>query len=539
MPGERSDDDGRIVDGFRFAAGEAAERAASLRPILSDPRSHDAEIIKENRKRTVFRVESPIGGLVVKHHQVAERAIDVVKRWARGGPASAEWRVAGALQRAGIAAPERVAMAPRGVVPGVEVSAARLIPGATALGGFLEARYTCDDGRTDKRAWIGRAVDLLLALHAARFDHRDYHGGNILVEADGASGRLVVIDLHRVVVGAEVSRSRRVRALADLLHTLRFSTGPLERRLAVDRYAAAAGLAADTLAEDVERAIERREARRVRSRSLRAMRESSKFGAVARGGLRGYRRSDVALDALYDAVEQARVAIARGDSSVRSVAPRSSVAITEIASRRVVVKTYEGDGWRKRPVWPGRAGAAYARAHALWVRGIEVPPVVAWLRTPDRGYLVVDEVVAATPLSALSFRLLDDAAAQRAAARAVADLLAALFRQRVDVHDLSPKNILLVGTPSGYRASLCDFDGIRIGRPLSAARMIRGLAQVNDVAIEFGLRPRLRVLVELRRRLPALRGVGVASRVAAGTARRAAKRLADPASGSLVAVEPR
>ncbi|MFH0946037.1 MAG: lipopolysaccharide kinase InaA family protein, partial [Planctomycetota bacterium] len=453
-----------------MAGSVRGEVRGGLLGRLLEREPEQARIIKRNPRRTVFELPSPFGPLIVKHFRVAGLA-DALKGLLGRDRARTEWNVARALREAGLPAPEPLVVSARRGAVGFTLLAVRAIPDAVPLGGFLEARFCPGDGRgEEKRPWVRAAVRLLSRLHEAGFEHRDYHGGNLLVSGEGdPESSLTVIDLHRVRIGVRVGTGRRISALADLLHTLRFSLDPEETRFALHEYLAAAGERTARMAAWERRlncALLERERRRIQSRTKRCVRESSLFEPVRLGGVRGYKRRDVRLEELFAAVESARQALQIGGPDVRSLARRSSVAVADCGARRVAVKLYEQDGFRRGArgrLGKGRAGKAYVAAHGLKVRGVPVPEVVAWLRTPDRAFCVMEEVQEAQPLSVQSFRLLPGeelGSVADQADQAVLRLLCSLFRCGGQVHDLSPKNILVrCGPGLEAGAELCDFDG--------------------------------------------------------------------------------
>lgn len=507
--------------------------AAAIEPLLRDPAGHGASILKRNPKRAVYRVEGPIGPLVVKVHSLRGGAERLGARLF-GTRARREIETARAIASAGVRTPEAVALL-EDPGAGIAASAVRAIDGAAALGPYLEQRFRPRDGRgAEKRSWLARAVGLLAALHRAGFDHRDFHGGNLLVDA---GGELFVIDLHRVARGAP-SRRRRLRAIADLVHTLRFALDPSDDAFAIAEYARVANrpdLAGASSLAELRAVIARRERKRVRSRSKRCLVESSAFSRVATGGCRGFRRRDRDEAEIFAAIAAATEQIESGGPLLRSISRRSSVAIGAAGGRRYAVKIYHGDGFKRLRgrATGGRGKRAWRAAHALDVRGIAVARPVAWIQTPDRSILVTDEVEDAVPLHVLSFALGGDASGRaRRVARAVSDLVGDVFEAAVSVNDLSPKNVLVQDQGGRIRAVLCDFDGVRL-RTTTPQRMIENLAQLNDLAPTVGATPRLLVLRRLKRRAAVRLGRGAASAILVATARRAARALAPLPAGAL------
>jgi Ser/Thr protein kinase RdoA (MazF antagonist) len=507
------------------------------------------EVLKENPRRRVMRVDTPAGAGVVKHY-ASDRGLERLKVLAFGNRARREWETALALRVAGLPVPQPwfLAVGPVGAAAArgggpdeigladfASSFGAAAIPNARPLGGHLEdlaaSRAASPSAALDA---LAPTLGVLARMHAAGFHHRDFHGGNVLLRG-GEPRDVVVIDLHRVDRGREVGVAARAEALATLLHTLRFGLAQDQFAAAIDLYADAANLSAarPRFVTTVLARIAQREAARVESRSKRCVRESSEFTAVHAGGCRGWRRRNVDEGVLFAAIARAREALAAGSPHVRSIARRSSVALAAAGDASWAVKVYDGDGRRKslRARWTeGRAGAAYRAGFALAVRAVPAPPVVAWVKTPDRSVLVMTAYDDAVTLLQASFRWLAEPrerrdALLRAGADAVAELLRSLWTARVQVHDLSPKNVLLRARDGVVRASLCDFDGIRFGRAPTLERLIRGLAQVNDCAPGIPARARLRVLCQLKRSLPLLRRTGVAAAIWRTTRDRAEKTL--------------
>ncbi|MCC7171267.1 MAG: hypothetical protein IT459_12515 [Planctomycetes bacterium] len=492
----------------------------------------DGEVLKQNPRRRVTRVATPIGPVVVKHY-APDRGLERLKVLAFGNRARREWDTALALRAAGLPVPEPWYLAESAGASASASFGAAAVPGARPLGGFLEDRASGGDAaRAGGIEALAPTLNVLARMHAAGFHHRDFHGGNVLLQ-HGDPRDVVVIDLHRVERGREVGVRARIEALATLLHTLRFGLRGEEIREAILRYAAEASLGVERerfVAAVLER-VARREAARIGSRSKRCARESTEFTAVRAGGCIGWRRRNVEEHVLFESIAAAREALAQGSTAVRSIARRSSVALAPARDAMWAVKVYDGDGHRRSlraRFTEGRAGAAYRAGFALAVRDVAAPPVIAWLKTPDRSVLVMTAYDDATTLLAASFAWLAAPQEQRdpalrTAAIAVAELLSSLWSARVLVHDLSPKNVLLRECDGRMQASLCDFDGIRFGRAPTLERMIRGLAQVNDCAPGIPARARLRVLARLKRTLPQLRRTGVASAVWRTTRARAEK----------------
>ncbi len=526
------------IAGVRFLVDVKTREAVAAR--LFAPAMHGARILKQNTKRTVFVLDDPVlGSLIVKHHRIVGLRESVAAR-VKASRAAHEIAIARALLAAGVRTPEPIASFVD-VGRGFAFAVTRALRDATPLGTFLERRHAPGDGKSqEKRAILSAAISLLVSIHRAGFDHRDFHGGNILVAADGA---LHVIDLHRVAKCVP-SRKRRLRALADLLHTLRYALDDSDSEYALDEYARLTGgsfvAATDRTRIALRSLIARRERARIRSRARRCLVESSAFARIARGGCRGFRRREVSEIDLFAAISAAREQIASGGPLLRSLSRRSEVAIGQAGDDHYAVKAYLSDGVRslRGRVTGGRGKRAWRAANALFVRDVAIPRPVAWIQTPDRSFLICDEVKDAVPLHVLAFRYstatLDDRSAEaRRVASAVADLVANLFAANAQVNDLSPKNVLVAVDAQGVaRATLCDFDGVRLKKP-TRERMIQALAQLNDLAPSTPLYLRLLVLRRLKKRFGALGGVSTARAIGDRTAARSTRRLSDVPSKAI------
>jgi tRNA A-37 threonylcarbamoyl transferase component Bud32 len=523
---ERSNREPLSASEPRLVVFAAEDAARSLAPVLRDPSAFGATVIKRNTQRAVYAVSTAAGDLIVKVHALTNWRTRLAARLGRTR-ARHELEIARAMRAAGIPTPAPVALLEE-PERGFAASAIRAVVGATAFGTFLEARFAPNDGKSaEKRAFVARAVELLANMHRAGFDHRDFHGGNLLVDA---AESLEVIDLHRVARGTPPTW-RRLRALADLIHTLRFALDPGDEVHALETYwmYARPGESVAEMLPKLRDVIARREAERIRSRSKRCLVESSGFARVTGGGCRGFRRRDRGEDELIAAIAAARDQLDTGGPQCRSLARRSSVAIGEVGARRYAVKFYERDGWKhlRGRATGGRGKRAWRMANALDVRDLPIVKPIAWIQTPDRSILVTDEVESALPLHVLSFRLSAESHSvlPRTVGTAVASMVGAFFELGIRINDLSPKNVLITTNGAEARAVLCDFDGIRLNGA-SRKRMIAALAQLNDLAPSIPARTRLRVLRLLARRFPKLARRGTAQAIAALTALRSARELA-------------
>lgn len=193
---------------------------------LTDPGAAQRTLHWGRNYLYVSRLETPDGPLdvVVKQfrNQGPRRRLE---RRLRGSKAERSWRVALALQDAGIATPEPLLLIESAAAEGPSWYVCRHLPDA------LEARYlfraaNAPEGGTLAETFPGLDFPAFVAalgrtarrLHDAGFWHRDLSGGNVLLPADqaGAPRDLYLLDLNRARTGQRLGTLRRSRDLCRL-----------------------------------------------------------------------------------------------------------------------------------------------------------------------------------------------------------------------------------------------------------------------------------------------------------------------------------
>jgi tRNA A-37 threonylcarbamoyl transferase component Bud32 len=457
--------------GLRVAAVPHAEGALRAH-VLSDlgRAVEEGSVVKRNLYRQVARVEVPgLGALLLKVHRPAGLR-DRVRALLRRSRAAAEWEAARWLRGAGVPTPEPLLCGERRRGP--------LLERATTVARFLEARTTLAPALAalpprERRALLRRAARWVRAMHDRGISHGDLHSGNVLV---GPGGDLHVVDLHRVRVGAPVGRRARERQAAQLLHSLREAVGPGGRLAALLAYDGAEGLAPGRerarrrrrLAR-VERAVARRERRRLASRAARCETESTLFtGEVGRG--RGFRRRDLAPEAIDRALAAHDRALETGGPDVLKDGRRSRVTR---AGGVVVKESLQG----------ARHRTGYRNAHALAVRGVPTAAPLARVERDGRRFALYEDLSA---LPRLDHRVLAlarqgrlDRGRRAAWVEASADFLARLHRSGVHHGDAKACNWLVEELPGRAPAfRLVDTDRVRFPRRVSRRARLENLAQL-------------------------------------------------------------
>jgi tRNA A-37 threonylcarbamoyl transferase component Bud32 len=330
---------------------------------------------------------------------------------------------------------------------------------------------------------VGKAAELIKALHAADFYHRDLHCGNVVVSAEND---LYVVDLHRMSRG--VNRAAIVRNLATLFGPSCSPFSEDEARQGVEHYCELAGMddpeeifsLSSSLAEEITE-------RHLASRTLRCMAESSRYTMSRLGSARVYHRRILSSDDVsrileaHDAGKDAAV-----HDSKRSIATRVECNWMD-DSPVVFAKEEKGRGVRRALfslLFGSRTKNAWLASSALEVRGVPTPEPLAFIERSlsGEGNIIVTRFVEnAVPLDEMALRDLAGEDKQAIIA-ALAPVCGALHRFDIYHSDWSTKNFLICPIDGEtWRACVVDSEAVRLRSRLTRDRVIKNLGQLNDV----------------------------------------------------------
>jgi tRNA A-37 threonylcarbamoyl transferase component Bud32 len=502
---------------WRAEAGEAAAVRALAERLDGLESAPGAEVLKRNRVRSVLRVPLADGRhAIVKRYRVAG-AEGRLKYRVRPSRARTEWDVGRALAEAGLAAAVPLAYAERRSGGGALRDAAlvtREIPDALHLNAYAE-RFLRGSAERDalRGALYTEVARFARRMHDLGFAHRDFHGGNLLVNGPPERPRLHLIDLHSARRRGRVSERARWRDLVKLLHSLRADATSDERLRIAEAYAQAADAptrvarwrADGTLGARIEGALADLERVRVKSRTARCLVRSTAFDVSRVAGCRVHHlRTLAAADAVALAEAHCRDVAARAPGVLKDQR-RSALSRQRLGAQGVIVKQYRDVGWeRVRNLVRPRALSAWVAGHGLRVRGFDAAqPLALVLR--GRGlamrdaFLVMEDLDPArrADLVALDRYAGREAPARRTEKRALVAAAAALVRRLhaagVYHADLKAVNLFLRGDVAAGRFVLADYDRVRLDRAVPPRRRIKNLAQLSaSVPVCVSLADRLR-----------------------------------------------
>lgn len=465
--------------GFRGHCLEDCE-AALHRVLLPHPRAaaETGQILRRNRHRVTARLQ--VNGhepWLVKCHGNQVGWARLLARW-RAGRARQEWGATRYLEAAGLPVPRALAYgrsrsAPSESAVGASFFVSRFLDGYADFAPAVAASPAPDAARL-----LARSGGLLRALHAAGFDHRDAHPGNLLV-----GPALVWVDLHRSRWGRPVGRSAARDALARFLHGLQgVGVGPAGRLRALAGYLGEppAGASVRAWWPAVSRRVQRLERRRRRSRAKRCELESTQFTRLLPPRLEGVRRRSLDERRLVAALAAHDAALSASDARVAKRGRKNKTTCHgDVVVKEAIVARSAA---RLRVLaFPGLMRRGYRHAHALSCVGVDVALPLAAVEQAGRFFTVYEDLsrFPRLDLHARAVFANGSTAARRRLLVESARWLGTLHGRGVYHGDVKGINVRVEDGPQGLRFHLIDTDAVRLfDHPLDDRRRIKNLAQL-------------------------------------------------------------
>ncbi|MBL4844979.1 MAG: hypothetical protein JKY65_05605 [Planctomycetes bacterium] len=494
-----------------IAPGWEQAVSAELAPFFRAPEeAPGAEVVKQNRVRTVVRLSTSAGDVYWKRFRVV-KAFDRFLHAFKPSAARREWRGLRSLAAVGLRVPTPILFGEErvgGTLVG-SVLATVAVPDSRELTRVTDELRAAGDEVLRPQV-LARLASLLRALFEAGGDHPDIHLGNFLVcpAGDDPLGALVALDLHSLRIrSGPLSASRRRLRLKKLAHSLGVCNPDVraEARRELKWFCEAyvkldpeQGTAA-ALVDSLQDGADRLEARRLKSRDRRCLVDSTGFAVEREADRVIYRRREVSTASLLAAIEAEPEAEIHAHPRGRSRLVRVARPPDFPGEGPLIVKHYRYPKLRKRlaAVAGPLALRAWRAARACEVRHAPIPVhygLVLEGRTWPRGAALVLDLLADVTMIHLLLKEdgIPSPASRRALARAVGDVMGRFHASGLIHNDLAVQNILVRPTESeGWDVWVIDLDEVRAGI-MDRKGKLRALIHLADLPEQATRSDRLR-----------------------------------------------
>jgi tRNA A-37 threonylcarbamoyl transferase component Bud32 len=454
----------------------------------------EADIVKDNPYRTIYRVHLAANDWHVKHCKV--RGLRAwLREWLRPAKAELEFRRLSEAWRRGVPTVQPVAFGlARGPLPTDSFLVTRTVAGAVPMNAFLERGPGAglqDSPRIDFAHALGKFV---AAVHHAGLNHPDLHPGNILVRYMGDRPEFFLIDLHDAHMGVSLSRRESLQNLAlfNRWFTLRASrTDRLRfwRAYVIERLHLARRAVVDWFdCRQLETRTRQSNERFWRGRMAHCLGASRHFTRVRGSAAAGFARRDFACVDMSRLLADPDAPFGVPGAQVLKDSPSSTVAeITLLVNgmpKQLIYKRF-----RMRSMWQ-RVMSLFRRTKCLksWILGNALldcllptaKPFAVFERrrwgVKGDGYLLMEKIERAVDLR----QALEEPGPMRQRIESVARLVRQLHERGWSHRDLKAANILLAPDGQGEeRAWFVDLVGAERPLWLSRRRRMRDLARLN------------------------------------------------------------
>ncbi len=455
----------------------------AVRQYLAEGRwPAQAEVLKTNRRRTIYRV-SAAWGLIVKHDRAPGWLDRLKSLWRNAG--QREYAATSFAQGRGLPAPRPVGHARRGAQ---SLFAVEEVLGCQKLSQAWAS--ACNDPLR-RRLLLQGLEGFARRFGAARVRHPDMHAGNILVREGDAAAECFLVDLAGL-------RPRNPKGRSAAWDRAGWVTqlAPAITRSEAGALLAAAGVVvpgSDGVAvwQSLLRRQGREAAARWPGRRRRLLRPSSlcEVAAAPEGTWRLFRPFPLAQ--AQEALRQHLENTARGTLLKNDRKRRLSRVVVD--GKPLVVKEFLAPGrgpWRAdRRSWMNH----YRLAPDVW----PVCRCHAWLEGRGRGVLILADVGPSNLQDACRTAA---PAERRRLLAAAARLLAGLHALGTVPRDMKATNLVVSPGPAPWPPLyLVDADAVRFDVRVRPADRARNLRQLGENLPGLAARELLRAAVEYRR----------------------------------------
>lgn len=447
----------------------------------------DAEPVKQNRRRTVYRVPPRDGraGLYVKHDHPRYPRNRI--RASYRCKARSEYQSALALVEAGV--PTAVPLAwGRAGVDGFLVT--EELAGAEP---FEAVWQRCRSRPALRQAFLTGLARFLHSLSREGVDHPDLHAGNVLAVQREEALSFFLVDVYQVTTGVH-SPKQWIRTVAWLMAIWRELERDEAHRLLACSGALPGGTDPAAAWQEII-AVTRRD-----SRALWLGRRRRLLGASSLCERASVDDGRWLVRGPFD-LETARLAVAAhraGTGNVLKAEPKREVSRVEVNGVTYVVKEFRRPGpWGR---WSADA-RCWLNSFRLEMHRVPVARCLAWLRTDKgAGFLLMEDV--GDDVLPVVLRRCTDPERRRALLAATGRLLGWVHQAGIVHGDLKLSNVMVCEQEDHPRVplALVDSDSVRFHAAMPLARRVRNLRQVlGSLPPELPFREQARLLVTYRR----------------------------------------
>lgn len=500
--------------------------------------SDGVRIIKSNKARTTLSAPFVNGQRVVVKRYRIRGWREKIKYLFVPSRARIEWRMMDALRARGIPASVPLAYGERrwcGVLLD-ESLIIKEIPGCLSFQAYIKRHYSGTLSKVkilQKRALLRKLADFIRHIHEKNIDHRDFHGGNILVtEADSGEPVFYLIDLHKARVCNRLSLRRKINNLAlqcdipgfpfsrtDCLRLIKYYNNYCSPAPSLPLEGGGEGGGVTCLfhakkdfkgfALKTLKRIEILKNKRLKSTTRWCLKLSNVFAVYKSKGIRIYYRKEYKFADILDLVKRVEdnPELEHGQTSLSMppnynvqchVLKRSSksvVFLEEIPFReipkKVVVKYNFCRGFfdmLKKTFLGTRCRRAWIAANGLIVRGIPTPQPIALIEKKSFGFtkdnlLLTEYVDGLLSVNDYISKYFNNNLNKKK--RLFTEELARLVRLFHDTGiyhgDLSGRNILVKERQrKNWEIFITDLDAASLWKKLTLKRQLKNLSQIND-----------------------------------------------------------
>ena len=448
-------------------------------PVLS-ALAAGAGMIRESRLRWAGILPLPGGERVFLKRDRSKGAWEEIKYRMFPSRGRKEWLTAMLLEARGVRIPQPMGWMER--IRGGRVKESYYLSEAVGSG------TSCLDESVPltHRATIVELAKAVRKILDAGLFHKDFHAGNFLWK--GTS--VVLTDLHKTKIVSRLSLRRKLWMISHLFHSFRFRWTK-EHEAAFLEACFEGECFSDKEKEGHLQAIhlwmDRLQKRQWRSRTKRCLKQSTEFTVEKEGQMTFYRRREVSLDELREAIREHRRIAGEEPASLLKNSPRVVVSLVENEKAKICVKqfAYPTLGARMKESFRKEKGLkAWVAANGLNARGIPGLKLLAfvkrrgWLEGRE-GFLLMEAFENGQEMDRYLVKGFDDFMTKRRFIRAFAHWLSRLHEKGVYHQDMKTCNIWVSEKGGVWDFTLLDLEDVVLDETVDGRKLFRTCLQLN------------------------------------------------------------